>query len=161
MFKEIKSGLTKIFSKKFIPVIIFIIICLGLYVYSSNKYNVMDRMTTGETISPNPNPNSNIILPMPDSRTGNQYLMQPVANPGDLLPKDSNSQWASLNPVSQGNVAIPDLLQSGHHIGLDSIGQTLKNPNLQGIGRDDPVIERKPTGLWNQSTIEPDYARVV
>jgi hypothetical protein len=58
------------------------------------------------------------------SSTDSNYTMQPVANPNDLLSKDSNSQWKSLNPTTQGNVAIPDLLQSGYHIGLDSIVQT-------------------------------------
>lgn len=80
-----------------------------------------------------------------------------IANPSDLLPKDVNSQWASLNPITKGNVAIPDLLQSGYHIGLDSVGQTLKNANYQN--RADPVIERVNTGPWQQSSIEPDYTR--
>ena len=83
--------------------------------------------------------------------------MQSVASPADLLPKDQNSQWASLNPVG-GNVALPDLLQAGYHVGLDTIGQTLKNANYQL--RSDPIIEKKDIGPWLQSTIEPDIARV-
>ena len=96
--------------------------------------------------------------PVSESQQDSMVASQSVSNPSDLLPKDSNSQWASLNPITQGNVAIPDLLQSGYHIGLDSIGQSLKNANYQD--RADPIIERKATGLWNQSTIEPDLARV-
>jgi hypothetical protein len=81
-----------------------------------------------------------------------------VANPSDLLPVDQNSQWASLNPVNGGNIAMPDLLQAGYHIGLDTIGQTLRNANLQL--RSDPIIPKQETGPWLQSTIEPDYGRV-
>jgi hypothetical protein len=91
--------------------------------------------------------------------TGNGgYSMQPVANPSDLLPQDSNSQWANLNPLS-GSVPVPvDLLQAGYQIGLDTIGQTLKNANYQL--RSDPIIEKKDIGPWMQSTIEPDYGRI-
>ena len=86
------------------------------------------------------------------------YSAQSVASPQDLLPKDQNSQWAALNPVSQGNIAAPDLLQAGYHIGLDTIGQTLRNANLQE--RSDPIIPKSSVGPWNQSTIEPDLGRV-
>jgi hypothetical protein len=60
--------------------------------------------------------------------------------------------------MNQGNVAMPDLLQAGYHIGLDTIGQTLRNANLQL--RSDPIINKAAVGPWNQSTIEPDLARV-
>jgi hypothetical protein len=86
------------------------------------------------------------------------YAGQPVANPQDLLPVDKNSQWAALNPVNNGNPQIPDLLQAGNLIGLDTIGQTLKNANLQL--RSDPIIPKKDIGPWNQSTYEPDLGRV-
>jgi hypothetical protein len=151
MFKEIKSSLSGIFNKKTIPIIFFIIIAIGLYIYSDNRYDILDKMTTGVAPSP-PATTSNPAM------ESNTIIQNSKQDPSDLLPKDSNSQWASLNPISQGNVAIPDLLQSGYHIGLDTIGQTLKNPNYQL--RSDPIIEKKDTGPWQQSTIEPDYGRV-
>jgi len=46
-------------------------------------------------------------------------------------------------------------LQAGYHIGLDTIGQTLKNANQQL--RSDPVIPKTNVGPWNQSTIEPGF----
>jgi hypothetical protein len=60
--------------------------------------------------------------------------------------------------MNQGDILMPDLLQAGYHIGLDTIGQTLRNPNLQL--RSDPIITKADVGPWNHSTIEPDYARV-
>jgi hypothetical protein len=98
------------------------------------------------------------VLPVAASTTAPGYTAQTVASPQDLLPKDQNSQWAALNPVSQGNIAAPDLLQAGYHIGLDTIGQTLRNANLQE--RSDPIIPKSSVGPWNQSTIEPDLGRV-
>ena len=87
------------------------------------------------------------------------YSMQPVANPSDLLPADKNSQWSTLNPsLSQNNVIVPDLLEAGYHIGLDTIGQTLRNANLQE--RSDPIIPKQDISPWNNSTIEPDLGRV-
>ena len=87
------------------------------------------------------------------------YAQQPVANPSDLLPADKNSQWSTLNPsMSQNNVIVPDLLEAGYHIGLDTIGQTLRNANLQE--RSDPVIPKQEISPWNNSTIEPDLGRV-
>jgi hypothetical protein len=53
---------------------------------------------------------------------------------------------------------MPDLLQAGYHIGLDTIGQTLRNPNYQL--RSDPIIPKQEVGPWNLSTIEPDIGRV-
>jgi len=82
-----------------------------------------------------------------------------VANPSDLLPASGGSSWAKLNPNADTNkVIIPDLLEAGYHIGLDTIGQTLKNPNLQE--RSEPIIPKQAISPWNNSSYEPDIARV-
>ena len=49
-----------------------------------------------------------------------------VQNPAELLPKDSNSQWAQLNPSGKGELSNINLLKAGYHIGIDTIGQTLR-----------------------------------
>jgi hypothetical protein len=81
-----------------------------------------------------------------------------MTNPGDLLPKDNNSQWAQLNPTGKGDLANINLLKAGYHIGIDTIGQTLRNANLQI--RSEPPNPQINTGPWNLSTIEPDFLRV-
>ena len=80
-----------------------------------------------------------------------------VQNPAELLPKDTNSQWAQLNPVGKGDLANINLLKAGYHIGIDTIGQTLRNANLQI--RSEPPNPQLYVGPWNQSTIEPDFMR--
>ena len=86
------------------------------------------------------------------------YQLQPVANPKELLPKDQNSQWADLNPVNNSTPVTPDLLQAGNLIGLDTIGQTLKNANLQL--RSEPPNPTTKVSPWLNTTIEPDLMRV-
>jgi hypothetical protein len=80
-----------------------------------------------------------------------------IQNPSDLLPKDSNSQWAQLNPSGKGELANINLLKAGYHIGIDTIGQTLRNANLQI--RSEPPNPQLYVGPWNLSTIEPDFFR--
>ena len=80
-----------------------------------------------------------------------------IQNPAELLPKDSNSQWAQLNPSGKGELANVNLLKAGYHIGIDTIGQSLRNANLQI--RSEPPNPQLSVGPWNQSTIEPDFMR--
>jgi len=80
-----------------------------------------------------------------------------IQNPAELLPKDTNSQWAQLNPSGKGELANVNLLKAGYHIGIDTIGQTLRNANLQI--RSEPPNPQLYVGPWNQSTIEPDFMR--
>ena len=80
-----------------------------------------------------------------------------IQNPAELLPKDTNSAWAQLNPTGKGELANVNLLKAGYHIGIDTIGQNLRNANQQI--RSDPVIPQLNVGPWNQSTITSDYMR--
>jgi hypothetical protein len=169
MFKQITSGFTKFFTKERILVlIIFLVLVWALLSYSGTKTYYKDNMDVGyaaPVILQQPQPlqsaqPSVTTAPVQTAPVTPGYALQPVANPSDLLPKDQNSQWSALNPntMNQGDVLMPDLLQAGYHIGLDTIGQTLRNANLQL--RSDPVISKSDIGPWNQSTIEPDYGRV-
>lgn len=78
-------------------------------------------------------------------------------DPSDLLPKDTNNSWAQLNPVGKGDLANINLLKAGYHIGIDSIGQSLRNANLQI--RSEPPNPQINVGPWNLSTIEADFMR--
>ena len=172
----LSSGLRKFFTKDRVLVLVgFILLAVVFMYYSTGKMTVRDSMKTGEGEGEGEgekekeqeeatNPLTQAMDSAKDvvaSATGEGftgYSDKDVANPSELLPKDDNSQWSSLNPVSQSNPQMPDLLQAGYHIGLDTIGQTMKNANLQL--RSDPVIQKADIGPWNQSTIEPDLMRV-
>jgi len=163
MFKEIISGFSKFFTKdRILVLIIFLVLAWALFSYSGSKLNLYDNMDVGATA---PSASAPVVSAPSATKPSAApaaagYSPQSVANPSDLLPKDANSNWSALNPTSMnsGDILMPDLLQAGYHIGLDTIGQTLRNPNLQL--RSDPVIPKSDIGPWNQSTIEPDYGRV-
>lgn len=78
-------------------------------------------------------------------------------DPADLLPKDKNSEWAKLNPNGAGELADVNLLKSGHHIGVNTVGNTMRNANLSI--RSEPPNPQANVGPWNQTTIEPDLQR--
>ena len=151
--KSIQSGFSKFVTpQRMFLLIIFAVLAWFLLSYSGSKSFSLDSMETGTgTESAPASVKPTVALAAPASGP---------ANPNELLPTDANSQWAALNPVNmnQGSMINGDMLQAGHHIGLDTIGQTLKNPNLQL--RSDPIIPKQDVGPWNQSTYEPDYGRI-
>ena len=81
-----------------------------------------------------------------------------AAKPGDLLPKDANSEWGRLNPSGGGSLEHVNLLKAGYHTGIDTIGTTLRNANLQV--RSEPPNPTSKVSPWMNSTIEPDLMRV-
>jgi hypothetical protein len=167
MFKDITNFAKSGNGKWILLIIVVFFILWAIMSYSNSKMMKKDSMDTGNSASSMPNnasPSSTMTAPTTTApasaavQGGSGYALQPVAQPSDLLPQDQNSQWAALNPVNAGNAAMPDLLQAGYHIGLDTIGQTLKNANYQL--RSDPIIAKKDVGPWNQSTYDADYGRV-
>jgi hypothetical protein len=78
-------------------------------------------------------------------------------NPMDLLPEDTNSQWAQVNPKGAGDIQGKNFLSAGALIGVNTIGQSLRNANLQL--RAEPPCPQVQVGPWLQSTIEPDLNR--
>ena len=72
----------------------------------------------------------------------------------DLLPKDAaNSRWAQINPSGQGDVSNVNFLTAGYHVGINSIGSSKKNANLQI--RSEPANPQQVVSPWMQSTIQP------
>jgi hypothetical protein len=84
-------------------------------------------------------------------------MAHPTVNPVDLLPKDMNSEWASITPASN-DLKNLNLLNPNQLIGINTVGSSLRNANLQL--RSDPVIPKASNlGPWNQSTIDNDTMR--
>ena len=82
---------------------------------------------------------------------------QEVIDPKDLLPKDNNSQFQKMNPRGNGGLLDVSLLEAGHHIGINTVGSSLRNANLQI--RSEPPNPQMKTGPWNNSTMGPDLNR--
>ena len=75
----------------------------------------------------------------------------------DLLPQDANSLWAQVSPSGQGSLADQNFLTSGFHIGINTVGQTLRNANRQL--RSEPLNPQVKVSPWQQTTIEADINR--
>jgi len=76
----------------------------------------------------------------------------------DLLPKDANLKWAQINPSSAGDITDKNFLTAGYHIGINTVGQSLRNANLQLRSEiPNPQVAVSP---WLISTIEPDVRPV-
>jgi hypothetical protein len=73
----------------------------------------------------------------------------------DLLPKDAaDSKWAKINPSGSGNISDQNYLTAGYHVGVNTVGQSLRNANLQL--RSEIPNPQNAVSPWMISTIEPD-----
>ena len=82
---------------------------------------------------------------------------QAVVDPRQLLPNDSNNSFSQMNPAGAGDIQNVSLLKAGYHIGINTVGQSLRNANLQL--RSEPANPQLNIGPWNQSSIGPDLSR--
>ena len=74
----------------------------------------------------------------------------------DLLPKDAaDSKWARINPSGAGDIHDQNYLTAGFHVGVNTVGQSLRNANLQL--RSEIPNPQNAVGPWMISTIEPDF----
>jgi len=86
-------------------------------------------------------------------------LKQQAANPSELLPRDHNTAFAAGQPSGgTGELQNVNLLKAGQLSGIDTVGGTLRNANLQL--RSEPPNPRTQVSPWSNSTIEPDLMRV-
>ena len=87
----------------------------------------------------------------------NECYPKDVLTPQDLLPQDANSTWAQTVPSGQGSLGDQNFLNAGFHVGINTVGQSLRNANLQL--RSEPSNPQLKVSPWLQSTIEPDVNR--
>jgi len=79
-------------------------------------------------------------------------------NSKDLLPQeDANGGWGEAAPKTQGSLSYTNFVEATHHFGVNTVGNSLRNANLQI--RSDPIIEKKEVGPWQNSTYTADTTR--
>lgn len=157
-----------------------VVALIALYIYSSRKSKIMDMMTSQhdhtkkehshEHQSAQHNSSVQPSAPLGENEgpaavdglksrdAGITNCKKKMTDPAGLLPKDENSEWARLNPSGNGSLEKVNLLKSGHHIGIDTVGNSLRNANLQV--RSEPANPQLSVGPWNNTTIQPDLMRV-
>jgi len=77
--------------------------------------------------------------------------------PSQLLPADQESIYAQQNPMGVGSLKGKNFLSAGALIGVNTVGQTLRNANLQL--RSEPPNPQVSVSIFNQSTIQSDVNR--
>jgi hypothetical protein len=174
-------------NKQLGSILIIILVVVGLvwlFMNNSNKnikndgnYVHQEQTINKETLeTPSADTNSMILNAAPADVDSNEPTMgtensnpavENIRNQGcfpkeqltanDLLPQNNSSTWAQVNPSGEGNLKDKNFLQAGHHIGINTVGQTLRNANLQI--RSEPPNPQVIVSPWLQSTINPDMNR--
>lgn len=130
---------------------------------SSVSDNDVEENTDVQNVEPanpqgmNSGPGSATGLRTITSGVPENCLTRTTSNPSDLLPKDNND-WGTMSPNGEGDLENVNLLKAGHHMGVDTIGSTLRNANLQL--RSEPPNPQAQVSPWLNSTIQPDLMRV-
>jgi hypothetical protein len=166
LFKNVKSH----------QVLLLMAVLVGgyfLYTYSKSKGGLMDNYEGQNVAAGAVSPNETYQPSSPEghaapqaSATGSSTNMhglppscvkQSVTDPRELLPRDTNSEFSKLNPAGSGDLQNVSLLQAGTLQGINTVGTSLRNANLQL--RSEPANPRQAVGPWNNSTITADTSR--
>ena len=171
-------------SHHLIALVGILVLTLAIMQYSNRKTIYSDGYTNSGALSPSGTQGSAAVASsagpavpatervgqnekysdVPQGSTTNTHGLSPVArananyDPSELLPKDVNSQWAQLNPAGSADFKNVNLLKAGHLIGIDTVGSSLRNANLQE--RSEPPNPTSSVSPWMNTTIEPDLMRL-
>lgn len=80
--------------------------------------------------------------------------------PDDLLPQDKKNDindFDKSNPVSEGILKGVNFLEAGYQVGVNTVGQSLRNSNQQL--RSEPANPQVNVSPWQNTTIGPDLGR--
>ena len=149
-----------------------IILIVGLYYYSSNKSSfkdnmqmkqstnkqVPDSMSSGSGIQAAGGSESQMGSSLSEVSGSSMQMnnAKEIVNPADLLPSDKNNEWSNMNPP-RDDLKNMNFLAPEQHIGINTVGNSLRNANLQL--RSEPANPQVPVGPFLNTTIEPDTTR--
>jgi len=127
---------------------------------------------TDESVEQFSNPTSNQVTGVSNSGDASNYgsIEQDSSNtkpadcfpkdqltPGELLPGDSKTKWSESVPSGQGELDEQNFLTAGYHVGVNTVGQSLRNANRQI--RSEPPNPQVKVSPWLQTTIDTDANR--
>ena len=93
-------------------------------------------------------------------RTPSTCYPQPALKAEDLLPKEDSAAIKEFNiakPAGEGILEGVNMLDAGFHVGVNTVGQSLRNANRQL--RSEPPNPQVNVSPWLMSTIGPDLLR--
>ena len=98
--------------------------------------------------------------PVQFNRTPSSCYPQESLTAKDLLPNDESANITEFNqnyPIGQGILNGINFLSSGYSIGVNTVGQSLRNANRQL--RSEPPNPQVSVSPWMNSSIGPDLLR--
>lgn len=96
-------------------------------------------------------------MPFPSAGAPANCYPKNQLTPEELLPSDPNSKWAQVNPSGSGDIAGKNFLSAGTLIGIDTVGQSLRNANYDL--RADIPNPQLVVSPFLQTTISADLLR--
>jgi len=104
--------------------------------------------------------NNEMNLPVQLNRTPSTCYPQNSLTAADLLPNDESAQISEFNqnyPIGEGILKGINFLSSGYHVGVNTVGQSLRNANRQL--RSEPPNPQVSVSPWMNTSIGPDLLR--
>jgi hypothetical protein len=140
-------------SPYFTPIVLItLIISISIVIYITMKKETAEDTAPVEIPVVSPEPVEPVVAQEDLAPSPPQQEQKTEITAADLLPaNDSAQQFESKFPSGEGEATDKNFLIAGYNIGINTVGSSLKNANLQL--RSDPYIPRKETGPWSQSTI--------
>ena len=93
-------------------------------------------------------------------KQGYECGVQQQLKASELLPSEQQGniqKFSSEHPTGEGVLKGVNFLDAGFHVGVNTIGQSLRNANLNL--RAEPANPRVSVSPWSNSTIGPDLSR--
>lgn len=122
----------------------------------TSAHSVSDGIASSESMGNNSAPQSVQGL----NRVQSTCYPQPALKAEDLLPKEDSQAIKEFNiakPVGEGILQGVNMLDAGFHVGVNTIGQSLRNANRQL--RAEPPNPQVQVSPWMMSSIGPDLLR--
>lgn len=120
-----------------------------------------DQLPKDAPLASEPIGNNETFLPVEGIRSApSSCYPQNTLTPKDLLPQgkeDEIAQWDEDNPAQEGILKGVNFLDAGFHIGVNTVGQSLRNANLNL--RAEPPNPRVQVSPWMNTTIDEDLTR--
>lgn len=122
-----------------------------LYESFENEVKASEELGSNEISAP--------VVPT-ENRTPSNCFPQKILTANELLPKSDSASISDFNqsyPIGEGVQRGINYLSSGYHIGVNTVGQSLRNANRQI--RSEPPNPQVSVSPWLNTTIGPDLER--
>jgi hypothetical protein len=177
LLKNLQNFQKNLKTHHFLALLGVIVLAYAVMQYSGRKGRISDAFSGASQQQQQPSPQpmnvaqpaepagQNEVYAAVSDVTTSSYGLPPsctkggnLSDPADLLPKDMNNQWAQLNPSGGSDFKNVNLLKAGYHSGIDTVGSSLRNANLQV--RSEPPNPTNQVSPWMNTTIQPDLMRI-